>query len=77
MDLPGSVGIRVDPLGADLILFSIGNVVTWTYTGYNMLIPYAALQALPADIGEAARVDGAVESPPHHTPPSYSPGRRD
>ncbi|MQS07389.1 ABC transporter permease subunit [Streptomyces sp. IF17] len=59
LDLPGSVGIRVDPLGADLILFSIGNVVTWTYTGYNMLILYAALQALPADIGEAARVDGA------------------
>ncbi|MGW3865386.1 carbohydrate ABC transporter permease, partial [Streptomyces sp. NPDC005047] len=33
--------------------------VTWTYTGYNMLIIYAALQAVPADIGEAARVDGA------------------
>ncbi|MFD3531683.1 carbohydrate ABC transporter permease [Streptomyces sp. NPDC058664] len=54
-----SLGLRVDLLGADAILWSIGNVVTWTYTGYNMLILYAALQAVPTDIGEAARVDGA------------------
>ncbi|MBJ6637094.1 sugar ABC transporter permease [Streptomyces sp. DHE7-1] len=54
-----SAGAQVDLLGSHLILFSIGNVVTWTYTGYNMLILYSALQALPADVGEAARVDGA------------------
>ncbi|GAA1925254.1 sugar ABC transporter permease [Streptomyces sodiiphilus] len=54
-----SAGIEADLLGGDLILFSIGNVVTWTYTGYNMLILYTALQTLPADIGEAARIDGA------------------
>ena len=54
-----SAGLAVDPLGAGGILWSIGNVVTWTYTGYNMLILYAALQAVPADISEAARVDGA------------------
>ncbi|MFE1499767.1 carbohydrate ABC transporter permease [Streptomyces albidoflavus] len=54
-----SLGLHVDLLGADAILWSIGNVVTWTYTGYNMLILYAALQAVPSDIGEAARVDGA------------------
>ncbi|MFR9799916.1 carbohydrate ABC transporter permease [Streptomyces sp. MS06] len=54
-----SAGLAVDPLGAGSILWSIGNVVTWTYTGYNMLILYAALQAVPADISEAARVDGA------------------
>ncbi|MFE0674534.1 carbohydrate ABC transporter permease [Streptomyces sp. NPDC058867] len=59
VDLLDSVGAHVDLLGPDAILWSIGNVVTWTYTGYNMLIIYAALQAIPADIGEAARVDGA------------------
>ncbi|MDF3299635.1 carbohydrate ABC transporter permease [Streptomyces tropicalis] len=59
VDLLKSAGTQVDLLGSHLILFSIGNVVTWTYTGYNMLILYSALQALPADIGEAARVDGA------------------
>lgn len=59
VDLMKSAGTRADLLGSHLILFSIGNVVTWTYTGYNMLILFSALQALPADIGEAARVDGA------------------
>lgn len=59
VDLMKSAGVQADLLGSHFILFSIGNVVTWTYTGYNMLILYSALQALPADIGEAARVDGA------------------
>ncbi|MEU5416492.1 carbohydrate ABC transporter permease [Streptomyces clavifer] len=59
VDLLRSAQVDVDLLGPDAILWSIGNVVTWTYTGYNMLIMYAALQAVPADLGEAARVDGA------------------
>jgi multiple sugar transport system permease protein len=46
-------------LGGDLILFSIGNVVTWTYTGYNMVILYSALQTVPGEIYEAAATDGA------------------
>lgn len=54
-----SVGAHVDLLGPGAVLWSIGNVVTWTYTGYNMLILYAALQAVPSDIEEAARMDGA------------------
>ncbi|MGW2825748.1 carbohydrate ABC transporter permease [Streptomyces sp. NPDC001443] len=59
VDVLNSIGIHADLLGPGVILWSIGNVVTWTYTGYNMLILYAALQAVPADIGEAARMDGA------------------
>lgn len=59
VDLLRSVNLDVDLLGPGAVLWSIGNVVTWTYTGYNMLIMYAALQAVPADLGEAARVDGA------------------
>jgi multiple sugar transport system permease protein len=43
------------------ILPSIGNVVTWQYTGYNMIIMFAALQAIPPDLYEAARIDGAKE----------------
>jgi multiple sugar transport system permease protein len=31
----------------------------WEFTGYNMLIMYAALRAIPADLYEAAAVDGA------------------
>jgi multiple sugar transport system permease protein len=48
-----------DFLGPGTVLWSIANIVTWQWTGYNMLIIFAALQALPHDIFEAARVDGA------------------
>ncbi|WP_239020580.1 carbohydrate ABC transporter permease [Nakamurella antarctica] len=54
-----AVGLHPDFLGTDHILWSIANVVTWTYAGYNMIIIYAALQALPSDILEAASIDGA------------------
>jgi multiple sugar transport system permease protein len=51
----------VNFLGAKSVLWSIANIVTWEYTGYNMLIIYAGLQAIPADLYEAARLDGASE----------------
>jgi len=46
-------------LGPRAVLWSIANITTWQWTGYNMLIIYAALQALPRELIEAARVDGA------------------
>jgi multiple sugar transport system permease protein len=47
-----------DFLSADAILWSIANIATWQWTGYNMLILFAALQAVPRDLYEAARIDG-------------------
>lgn len=52
------------PAGTDLmapgtILLSMANMTTWTFMGYNMLIFLAALQAIPHDLYEAARIDGA------------------
>ncbi len=41
------------------MLPSIGNIVTWEWTGYNMIILYAALQAVPPELYDAALVDGA------------------
>jgi multiple sugar transport system permease protein len=41
------------------MLASIGNVVTWQYTGYNMIIMYTALKAIPMELYDSARVDGA------------------
>ena len=41
------------------IIPAIANIATWQYTGYNMLIMYAALKAIPHELYEAARVDGA------------------
>src|SRR4051794_1500418 len=43
-------------LGENLMLWSIANVSTWTYTGYNMIILYAALRAIPQELYEAASV---------------------
>ncbi|WP_062210297.1 carbohydrate ABC transporter permease [Demequina oxidasica] len=49
----------VDFLGADLVLWSIANVVTWVFVGYNMLIIYSSLLSIPVETYEAARMDGA------------------
>jgi multiple sugar transport system permease protein len=43
------------------IIPSMANISTWQFTGYNMLIIYAALKAIPLELYEAARVDGANE----------------
>jgi multiple sugar transport system permease protein len=51
----------IDFLSPQMILFSIGNIVTWTWTGYNMVTLFAALQNVPRDLYEAARVDGASQ----------------
>ena len=50
---------QFDLLSPSTVLWSIANVVTWVYVGYNMLIIYSALLALPSEIFEAARLDGA------------------
>jgi multiple sugar transport system permease protein len=47
------------PLGSNLVLASIGNIVTWEFVGYNMLIFYSALRVIPGDLYEAAELDGA------------------
>lgn len=48
-----------DPLAPNLILASIGNIVTWEFIGYNMLIFYSALSVIPKSLYEAAEIDGA------------------
>jgi multiple sugar transport system permease protein len=48
-----------DPLSSNWILASIGNIVTWEFIGYNMLLFYAALRVIPGDLYEAAELDGA------------------
>jgi multiple sugar transport system permease protein len=48
-----------DPLSGSWVLASVGNIVTWEFVGYNMLILFAALRAVPGDLYEAAEIDGA------------------
>jgi multiple sugar transport system permease protein len=50
----------VDFLDSRIILWSIGNIVTWTWTGYNAITLYANLQSVPRELYEAAKVDGAT-----------------
>lgn len=47
------------PFAREWILASIGNIVTWQFVGYNMLIFYSALRTIPGELYEAAELDGA------------------
>ncbi len=49
----------VEPLSSSWILASLGNIVTWEFLGYNMLIFYSALRVVSTDLYEAAALDGA------------------
>jgi multiple sugar transport system permease protein len=48
-----------DFLSPGSILGSMMNIVTWEFVGYNMIIMYAALRAIPQELYEAAEIDGA------------------
>lgn len=54
--LGGSV---VQPFLPEWMLVSIGNIVTWQFVGYNMLIFYSSLKTIPGELYEAASIDGA------------------
>ena len=56
-----SGGIALDFLSVHLVLPSMVNIAVWEWAGYNVIILFTALQAVPREILEAARVDGAGE----------------
>jgi multiple sugar transport system permease protein len=59
-NLPAVVGGEpIDFFSAELLLVSLGNIVTWAWTGYNMIIMYSALQGVSREMYEAAVLDGA------------------
>ncbi|MCL2514404.1 MAG: sugar ABC transporter permease [Microbacteriaceae bacterium] len=53
------LGMTIDPISTQWVLPAIGNIVTWEFIGYNMLIFYAALSTIPTELYEAAAIDGA------------------
>ncbi len=55
-----SLGVHIDLLGGNTILWSMANIVTWEFAGYNMLIIFAALQSIPVELSEAGRLDGCT-----------------
>ncbi|TCO44049.1 multiple sugar transport system permease protein [Kribbella antiqua] len=54
-------GIDANFYSSQMIWVSVGNLMAWGSIGFNMLIVYGALQAVPRDIFDSARVDGASE----------------
>lgn len=46
-------------LSSDSIFFSLVNIVTWQWSGYYMIVIYAALRSIDPAVYEAARIDGA------------------
>jgi multiple sugar transport system permease protein len=62
-DLPTAFGgDPVDFFSSSLLLASLGNIVTWAWTGYNMIVLYSALQGVPREMYEAALIDGASQT---------------
>lgn len=52
-------GHQLNLLGSGYLIPSIVNIALWSAVGYNMVIFYSALQAIPKEIIEAAESDGA------------------
>lgn len=48
-------------LGSGTVLFAIANIALWGGVGFNMIVIYTSLKAVPSDVYEAARLDGASE----------------
>jgi multiple sugar transport system permease protein len=40
---------------------ALANIAVWGGTGFNMVVIYTSLRALPTEVYEAARIDGASE----------------
>jgi multiple sugar transport system permease protein len=58
-DLNDLFGTEIRPLSLDWALASIGNIITWEFVGYNMIIFYSALRVISGELYEAAAIDGA------------------
>jgi multiple sugar transport system permease protein len=49
-------------LGNSWVLWAVANIAIWGGTGFNMIVLYTALRAIPTDLFEAARLDGASDT---------------
>ncbi|MGI5242669.1 carbohydrate ABC transporter permease [Dactylosporangium sp. CA-139066] len=54
-------GHPLDLLGPTSVYFSVANIALWGGTGFNMVVLFTALRAVPSELYEAARIDGATE----------------
>ncbi|MCM4082066.1 carbohydrate ABC transporter permease [Paractinoplanes hotanensis] len=62
VDVLSGVGITApDALSSSWVLYAVANIAIWGGTGFNMIVLYTALRAIPTDLFEAARIDGASD----------------
>ena len=55
------VGDRVDFFSSSLAIPTIAVINVWRHVGYTALLIFAGLQAIPGDVYEAGKMDGASE----------------
>ena len=60
-DAARAVGLTFDPLTSSTIYLAVANVAIWGGTGFNMLVLHTGLRAVPGELYDAARIDGASE----------------
>ncbi|MFD0309281.1 carbohydrate ABC transporter permease [Streptomyces sp. NPDC127119] len=49
-----------DLLDGGPLYIALSNIAVWGGTGFNMIVIYTALQAIPTEVYEAAKLDGAT-----------------
>ncbi|MDG9719644.1 sugar ABC transporter permease [Streptomyces sp. DH24] len=49
-----------DLLDGGPLYLALANIAVWGGTGFNMIVIYTALRAIPAEVYEAAKLDGAT-----------------
>ena len=61
-ELLSKVGLTMPNLfTTHVALLSVANIGVWGGTGFNMIVMYTALRAVPSELYEAARIDGASQ----------------
>lgn len=50
-----------DLLGSGTVFYSVLNIALWGGVGFNMIVLFTALRAIPPEIYESARLDGCSE----------------
>jgi multiple sugar transport system permease protein len=54
-------GNHLNFFGQVMVFFSVGNVAVWGAVGFNMVVMFTALRALPREIYDAAKIDGCTQ----------------
>jgi multiple sugar transport system permease protein len=57
-----ALGLPVpDILGPTLVFGAVANIAVWGGTGFNMVVMFTSLRAIPGELYDAARIDGCGE----------------